>query len=135
MEERDPKKQIRICSNFLQQDYDVVGNSISLRSRVHKQQVRGLLAFAQTLQWPHLAEASAYAQTAYADFVRGIPINSLLYDWLYGLVLPGRWFAVTIMTALVQCSSSIRDHIGDLPSTSNYGLVLPQDPNGVSGRH
>jgi tetratricopeptide (TPR) repeat protein len=123
-QEPDPERRHRLRSVFLEQDYDIVGRNVNVRSRVHERQIDGLLAFARTLRWPHLADVRATAEAAYAGILVGRNVNVCLYDWLLGLMLPGKWFASIIMESLVQCSPSIRDRVGFAPSFE-CGLALP----------
>ncbi|KAL2173144.1 prion-inhibition and propagation-domain-containing protein [Thermothelomyces heterothallicus CBS 202.75] len=122
--EPDEEKAHNLRSAFLDEDWEVMGKTPELHSLVHEQQVEGLLHFAERIKWPFINEVRDYAEDAYSTIRGGGTINIHLHDWLYGLTLPGKWFAFKIMTALILCTPSIRDEVG-IAHYYECGLSLP----------
>ena len=122
--ETDQAKRHAMRSDFLEEDFDIVSKALELHSVIHEQQVEGLLLFAAKLKWPYINEARDYAEDVYNKLRGGETINIHLHDWLFGLVLPGKWFAFKIMSALVLSTPSIRDKVG-VAHCSDCGLSLP----------
>ncbi|KAK3303068.1 uncharacterized protein B0T15DRAFT_419917 [Chaetomium strumarium] len=122
--EADDEKAHNLRSAFLDEDWEIMGKTPELHSLVHEQQVEGLLLFAERIKWPYINEVRDYAEDAYATIRGGGTINIHLHDWLFGLTLPGKWFAFKIMTALVLCTPSIRDKVG-IAHYYECGLSLP----------
>lgn len=122
-EEQDIERQHRLKSDFLAQDYETRGKAVRLASRVHEQQAEGLLLFAQKLQWPYLDEARACVEGAYATVSEAHDVNPHLWDWLYGVVLPGKSFAYTVMCSLLRCTPGIDDRLRGL-AFDDSGIVL-----------
>jgi tetratricopeptide (TPR) repeat protein len=122
--EADDEKAHNLRSAFLDEDWEIMGKTPELHSLVHEQQVEGLLLFAQRIKWPYINEVRDYAEDAYATIRGGGTINIHLHDWLFGLTLPGKWFAFKIMTALVLCTPSIREKVG-IAHYYECGLSLP----------
>ncbi|KAL1914536.1 uncharacterized protein VTP21DRAFT_8161 [Calcarisporiella thermophila] len=111
-------------SNPRDDAYDITEKSIQLHSHVHEKQVEGLLRFAEILKWPYMNETRDYAEDIYSNLRSGSTINLNLWDWLFGTVLPGKWAAHKIMTALVLCTPSL---VKDLRIAKYFdnGLSLP----------
>ncbi|KAJ0422347.1 hypothetical protein BJY00DRAFT_311068 [Aspergillus carlsbadensis] len=107
----------------LEEIWDVLRMKLPMRSVVHERQVEGLLVFAENIKWPYLGEVRDRLRTAHKDFKGGLGINSFLHDWLTGVALPGRWFAFTIMSALIMCTPSLPD-LG-VAQSYDSGLSLP----------
>ncbi|KAJ5812046.1 hypothetical protein N7474_008347 [Penicillium riverlandense] len=114
-EERSLEQKHRLQSEFFAQDFETQRKEVEWHSRIHQQQMEGLLTFAQRLKWPYLDETQAYAKQVYSSFRDSGSINIHMWDWLFGLVFPGKWFALKIMAALVQCTPSISDNLGAAP--------------------
>lgn len=123
-EEPSLERKHRLRSEFFAQDFETQLKEVEWHSRIHQQQMEGLLLFAQRLKWPYLDETRVYAEEVYSSFRTSGSIDIHLWDWLFGLVFPGKWFALKIMAALVQCSPSIRDSLGAAPFYE-CGLALP----------
>ena len=122
--ELDQEKQHSMRVAFLNQDWSISCKVPELHSLVHEQQVEGLLLFADRIKWPFITEVREYAEDAYSNLRGGATININLHDWLYGLTLPGKWFSLKIINALVQCTPSIRDQAGEA-TYFDCGLSLP----------
>jgi tetratricopeptide (TPR) repeat protein len=123
-DEKNREKQHELRSTYLDHDWDIVGKKVELHSSVHERQVEGLLFFAERIKWPYINEVRDYAEDVYTNLRGGENIDIHLHDWLYGIVLPGKWFAFKIMTALILCTRSVRDI-----SIAHYyecGLSLPK---------
>jgi hypothetical protein len=103
----------------------LIDGSFRLQPALLDQQMEGLLSFAELLQWPYLFEVQNYAdivQHATPQRLHSLAANPYMWDWLYGLTLPGRYFAHKIMLALVLASQSTKN-LGLAPAPS-FGLVL-----------
>lgn len=99
--------------------------SFQLQSSVLEIQMEGLLRFAECLQWPYLRELRNYAEivrNAAPQRLQSAAANPYMWDWLYGLTLPGSYYAHKIMIALVLASQSTQK-LGLAP-TRSFGLVL-----------
>lgn len=122
--EKDLTTKHLLRSNFLDEGYEIIGKTIELHSEVHEQQVDGLLNFAERMLWPYINEVRDYAEEVYSTMRAGGTIGIRLHDWLFGIVLPGRWFAFNIMTALVLCTPSINEKMG-IATYYDCGMALP----------
>lgn len=76
----------------------------------HPTYIEGLLRFAEAIEWPYLDEARRKIEGVYDKLVKtqGADVHRYLIDWLYGLVLPGKYFRHKIMGALVVACPSTR---------------------------
>ncbi|KAH9204982.1 hypothetical protein DL95DRAFT_529055 [Leptodontidium sp. 2 PMI_412] len=120
----NPARQHELRSEFLAQDFDLFGMNVEMHSRVHMQQVEGLLLFARRMRWPFLEETRVSAEEAYERIFALGDVNVNLHDWLFGTMLPGKWFAFTLMSALIMCSGPVGDRLGIAPFY-DCGLALP----------
>jgi hypothetical protein len=109
--ETDVAKQHAMISDLADEDFEILGRIPEFHSLIHEQQVEGLLLFAERMKWPYINEVRDYAEDIYSELRGGKIFNVNLLDWLYGVVLPGKWFAYKIMTALILCTLSIRDTV------------------------
>jgi len=101
---------------------EVRNSHLKVYSNVHKEQVSGLISFCESMGWPCTDEVREFAMTAYANHLDGQRVDVHFLDFLFGLVLPGRWYAWKIMCAALYASPSLRRH-----GTTPYfeaGLVL-----------
>ena len=127
-------RKCMLCTrNFLTSIGEIFGKTSELHSHVHEQQVEGLLPFAEKMNWPYINEVRDYAEDVYANLRGGEIIDINLHDWLYGIVLPGKWFAFKLMTALILCTPTIKE-IGPALHYDD-GLALPKRPIGVAERY
>jgi hypothetical protein len=122
--ETDKSKQHAMVSDFVDEDFEILGKTPEFHSQIHGQQVEGLLLFAERMRWPYINEVRDYAEDVYSELRGGETVNIHLFDWLYGIVLPGKWFAFKIMTALILCTPSIRDTVG-VAHYYDCGFSLP----------
>lgn len=88
----------------------------------HASQAEGLIRFAEAMAWPYMTEARNYIENVYNNLLAGQATGFDMYDWLYGLILPGKIFRHRIMCCLVYCSPTIR-HLNGAPFYDN-GLVV-----------
>ncbi|KAJ5151341.1 uncharacterized protein N7482_010593 [Penicillium canariense] len=95
---------------------------VELHSLVHERQVEGLIRFAEMMAWPALGEMRTFSEEAYAGIRAGMKSSTHLWDWLYGLMLPGNSFVFAIMAALVAATPSLQ-HLGAAQYYTS-GLVL-----------
>ncbi|KFY19217.1 hypothetical protein V493_08076 [Pseudogymnoascus sp. VKM F-4281 (FW-2241)] len=123
-EEKDREKRHDLRSKYHDQDWDIVGKKVEMHSNVHERQVEGLLFFAERMKWPFINEVRDYAEDVYTNLRGGETIDINLHDWLFGIVLPGKWFSFKIMTALLLCTKSVKD-IG-VAHYYECGLSLPK---------
>jgi tetratricopeptide (TPR) repeat protein len=75
-------------------------------STISKQQIEGIIRFAEEMQWPYLNEVREHAPRVCNDVSKGQCWIAVLHDWFCGLSLPGARFAHNIMPALIFCSPS-----------------------------
>ena len=123
--ETDQKARGALWKDLEDREWDILGKDPQIHSHVHQRQADGLLFFAERMKWSYINETRDNVEDAYAKLKSGdiIPVN--LHDWLFGLMLPGRWTSYTIMTALIHCTPSISKEIG----VANYyecGLSVPK---------
>lgn len=121
---RTPEKNRRRLE-LLDQQYDITFKNVEFHSHVHERQVEGLLRFAERMRWPFINEVRDVAEEVYGKLRGGDSVNMHLLDWIYGLTLPGKWMAFKIMTALIQCTPSISNHLG-IGHYYECGLSLPK---------
>lgn len=124
-EETDPSARDALLKSFHDRDWDISGKIPELHSHVHQQQVDGLLFFAERMKWSYINETRDYAEDAYAKLRSGDTVPTNLHDWLFGMMLPGKWMSFNIMTALIHCTPSISKEVG----VANYydcGLSVPK---------
>ncbi|KAF2278700.1 uncharacterized protein EI97DRAFT_484287 [Westerdykella ornata] len=124
-QENDMKKREVLRKEYLEQDFEIFGKSIEIHSRLHEQQVEGLLYFAQKIKWPWINEVRDYCEEAYSNLRGGEKLPIDLHDWLFGMILPGKWFSFKIMAALVLSTASIKEGLG-VARYYDCGLALPQ---------
>ena len=101
---------------------EIRDSHLKVYSNVHKEQVSGLISFCESMGWPCTDEVREFALTAYANHLDGKRVDVHFLDFLFGLMLPGRWYAWKIMCAALYASPSLRSH-----GTTPYfeaGLVL-----------
>jgi tetratricopeptide (TPR) repeat protein len=122
-DEKDKEKQDKLQKTHHEQNWDVNGMDLHMRSVVHERQAEGLLVFAEQIKWPYIDEVRDYLRTAYQNVETGLGIEFLLNDWLTGVTLPGRWFSFTIMSALIMASPALADF--DSARYFHSGLSLP----------
>ncbi|CAK7215112.1 hypothetical protein SBRCBS47491_002371 [Sporothrix bragantina] len=122
--EKNKEKQHLLRNKFLDEDWEIFGKTVQLHSLVHERQVEGLLLFARRMKWPHMNEVRDTAEDVYSNLRGGETIDVNLHDWLYGMMLPGRWFAFKIMAALVLCTPTVKTQMGISPHYDS-GVVLP----------
>ncbi|OZJ01513.1 hypothetical protein BZG36_05720 [Bifiguratus adelaidae] len=104
--------------------FDIEGKEIQFHSAVHEKQVDGLFRFAEILKWPFMNELRDYAEDVYSSLRGGATVNLFVWDWLFGVVLPGAYTASNIMAALVLCTPSLSEELG-APIYLQFGLSLP----------
>jgi hypothetical protein len=97
-------------------------DNVELHSLVHERQVEGIVRFAEIMAWPALGEMRIFVEEAYAGIRAGMNTSTYLWDWLYGLMLPGNAFIFAIMAALVAATPSLQHLAAAEYYTS--GLVL-----------
>ncbi|KXN81750.1 Small glutamine-rich tetratricopeptide repeat-containing protein 2 [Leucoagaricus sp. SymC.cos] len=110
--ETDQAKRHTLRSDFVDEDFEMLGKEPEFHSLIHGQQVEGLLLFAEKIKWPYMNEVRDYAEDVYSELRGGGTVDVHLHDWLFGLVLPGKWFAFKIMSALILCTPGLKDTVG-----------------------
>lgn len=65
-------------------------------SLIHEQQISGLIRFAELMEWPYLSAARPKIESAYRSLQNGGTTNSHVWDWLFGLCLPGRYYSFKV---------------------------------------
>ncbi|KAL4864165.1 hypothetical protein BDV12DRAFT_205890 [Aspergillus spectabilis] len=119
----DEVEQYEALRQIYNWNFDCLGGQLRFLSKVHEDQEEGLIAFAKSIKWPHVEEARERIGSVYTRLQAGQEkdLSANLHDWLYGMILPGRFFAYSIMTCLAVATPSLS--IGVAPGTT-YGLVL-----------
>ncbi|KIM22049.1 hypothetical protein M408DRAFT_29056 [Serendipita vermifera MAFF 305830] len=105
--------------------WDLEGKSLEWHSLVHEKQVEGLLRFAEILKWPFMNETRDFAEDVYSNIRGGNTVPPDIWDWIYGMSLPGKWAAYKIFAMLVLSTPSLAKELG----TAHYfdhGLSLPK---------
>lgn len=105
--------------------WDLKGKTLEWHSLVHEKQVEGLLRFAEILKWPFINETRDFAEDIYRNLRSGHTVAPDIWDWIFGMVLPGRWAAFKIFAVLVLSTPSLSKDI----ETAHYfdvGLSLPK---------
>jgi hypothetical protein len=117
------------------QNYTPGSKLMTLRSLCHERQAEGLILFAQHMEWPWINEARDFAGHVNARELAGSlnasKRNSLLttmclYNWIYGLMLPGKWFRFHIVTALIRCGPGVTGEETPAAARFDCGLSLPE---------
>ena len=92
-------------------------------SLCHHEQAHGLIRFAELMKWPFLDELRTHVNALYD---KGFPAGTNLHvwEWFYGLSLPGKYFSSKIGATLVLCTPSLA-----MMKASTYfdaGISLPE---------
>ncbi|KAL3485460.1 hypothetical protein BJX62DRAFT_242957 [Aspergillus germanicus] len=122
--EIDPTRRILLRKQRDDRDWDTWQKNCHMQPLVLNRQIEGLLLFAERLKWPYLDETREGVRSHAAKLESGATVPWHVWDWLYGVSLPGPWFAHKIMAALTQCTPSLAQD----PGTANFpecGLSLP----------
>jgi tetratricopeptide (TPR) repeat protein len=114
-----------LIKEYLDEDWDMSCKAYRIRSRVHERQAEGLLQFAERLKWPYIKEARTRIEDVYGELQSGQEIDHHLIDWLFGVMLPGKWFSFKIMSALILCTPSLALSLHAAPYL-DCGLSLPK---------
>ena len=89
----------------------------------HAIRTEGLLRFAEVIGWPYMDEARQNIEGMYAKLSsQPAEIHNYLKDWLYGLVLPGKFFRQRLLSCLVLACPATK-HLSSAPYYSS-GLVV-----------
>ncbi|KAG0053515.1 hypothetical protein BGZ83_000932 [Gryganskiella cystojenkinii] len=100
----------------------VEDNQVQWRSNIHEQQIDGLVRFADLMDWPYMESLRPQAETVYANMLGGEIISSHIWDWLFGVIVPGKYTSFKIMTALVLLTPETK-HLESAPCYDS-GLKL-----------
>ncbi|KAF9458772.1 prion-inhibition and propagation-domain-containing protein [Collybia nuda] len=112
-------------TNAWDEAYSLDGKSVQIHSTVHERQVEGLIRFAELMRWPFINETRDFAEDVYANLRGGTTVPIDLWDWLFGLVLPGKWASFKVMAALVLSTPSLTEKLG-VSVYFDGGLSLPK---------
>lgn len=94
----------------------------SWHSLVYEQQTSGLIRFAELMNWPYLRSVRSKIETCYRDLRSGATVNANMWDWIFGLSLPGKYYSFKAMSALITFSRET-ESLGAAPYYDS-GLVL-----------
>lgn len=98
-------------------------DSYTFSSLVARNQTETLLRFGEVLRWPYMDEARDWIENSYSAIAAGSQAcNPDVWDWLFGMALPGQIYRHRIMAVLIHASPSVR-HLNGSPFFSN-GLVV-----------
>ncbi|GJJ75445.1 hypothetical protein EMPS_07803 [Entomortierella parvispora] len=100
----------------------VEDSQVQWRSNIHEQQIDGLVRFADLMDWPYMESLRPQAETVYARLVSGETVSSHIWDWLFGVIIPGKYISFKIMTALVLLTPETK-HLEPAPRYDS-GLKL-----------
>ncbi|KAH8556496.1 hypothetical protein BGW37DRAFT_472785 [Umbelopsis sp. PMI_123] len=93
------------------------------RSRIHTQQIDGLVKFAEELNWPYRDMAEKNLKEAWIFAQSGAVLNDHVWDWVHGACLPGQYYSIKAMTALMVLSPPEIKELGTAPYPHS-GLML-----------
>jgi hypothetical protein len=93
-------------------------------SLIQEQQIAGLIRFAELMDWPYLNTARPKIEYAYRNLQSGNSANSHVWDWLFGLCLPGKYYSFKAMTTLIHFTTQTYD-LGPAPYYDS-GLMLTE---------
>lgn len=124
--ETDLEVQHALRMHLRDEDFVFAGKVIKLHSDVHEQQVEGLLSFAERMKWPYINEFRDYAENTYREVQDGERIPNHVFDWLYGLFLPGEYMAFKIMAVVTLSTPSVIEALGTPASYYDCGLSLSE---------
>lgn len=97
--------------------------SIVMNAMRSSTQEQALISFAETIGWPYMDEARQNINGLYSKLgASPSEVHNYLVDWLYGLVLPGKFFRHHIMTCLVLACPTTK-HLGIAPFYQNALVV------------
>ena len=86
-------------------------------------QEQALISFAETIGWPYMDEARQNINGVYQKIAASpATVHNYIIDWIYGLILPGKFFRHHIMTCLVLACPSTK-HLGIAPFYQNALVV------------
>jgi hypothetical protein len=75
----------------------------------HQKHAESLIRFGEAISWPYMDEARHYIEGAYQALIANPrSVGWDMCDWMFGLVLPGKYFRHRIMCCLVSSSPSVR---------------------------
>ncbi|EEP77420.1 predicted protein [Uncinocarpus reesii 1704] len=95
----------------------------SLYASQNQRQAEALIRFAEAMEWPYMDEFRSFIEGAYDEIIAAKPVPSWdIYDWLYGLVLPGKIYRHRVMSCLVHSSPTIKS-LGSAPYWEN-GIIV-----------
>ncbi|KAH8556498.1 hypothetical protein BGW37DRAFT_472805 [Umbelopsis sp. PMI_123] len=96
--------------------------NFSWHSLIYEQQTSGLIRFAELMNWPYLSSIRSKIENSYRSLRSGATLNAHMWDWIFGLCLPGKYYSFKVMTALISFTPEIYA-IGPAPYYDS-GLVL-----------
>ncbi|KAM5350244.1 hypothetical protein ACJ41O_006749 [Fusarium nematophilum] len=121
---KDEATKSKLLRQRAAKEWDLGTASVEVQSVVHEQQVEGLLAFAEKMEWPYMGELRTAARAAYGRILARDDVPVQVVDWLMGVTLPGRWMAFKIMANIIHLTPSVGKKVG-ISSSMDSGLVLP----------
>ncbi|KAJ5819548.1 hypothetical protein N7474_005139 [Penicillium riverlandense] len=95
---------------------------------VVKQQLDGVIKFADEMRWPYADEIRQAAIKLQNMVLDEMDIDLRVADWICGWVLPGGTFSMTLVAVLYNLSSTLRGHlpIGAIRLNSGcFGIIFP----------
>ncbi|KAJ5613409.1 hypothetical protein N7510_006603 [Penicillium lagena] len=93
-----------------------------------KQQLDGVIKFADEMQWPYADEIQQAARILQNTKVDEMNIDLRVSDWICGWVLPGGTFSMILVAVLYNLSSTLRGHlpVGAIQiKLGCFGIVFP----------
>lgn len=97
--------------------------SYILAAIYHASQTQGLVQFAEAIGWPYMDETRLETAGLFTKLTANpANVHNYLKDWMYGLVLPGKFFRHRILSCLVLASPTTK-HLGYAPYYDS-GLIV-----------
>ncbi|KAI9287114.1 hypothetical protein BC943DRAFT_336189 [Umbelopsis sp. AD052] len=94
----------------------------SWHSLIYGQQTAGLIRFAELMNWPYLNSVRSKIEACYSELRSGATLDCHVWDWMFGLCLPGKYYSFKVMSALIKFSPETKP-LGTAPYYDS-GLVL-----------
>jgi hypothetical protein len=91
--------------------------------RIAEQQIEGMLKFADEMRWPYRDMVETGLTDALRKIQAGTAVGTHIWDWLFGLCLPGKYYSVKALTVLLLLSPPDLAKLGIAPYYHG-GLML-----------
>lgn len=92
-------------------------------------QLSGIVKFVEEMKWPYADEVRVMANTLLSDKGSQLAVDTRVWEWTSGLVLPGAMYPMAMLGVIYNMSTTLQPQ---MPSATvqarkgNYGIVYPQ---------